>query len=87
MKRVVGLLNKGLYSIMLVKTKHKNFPRGLLGQNTLKRGQWVAYTATVDDNKTKQNMGMLETCILLLQIPNHYILAKFIRRLVDMNLI
>ena len=86
-KRVVGLLNKGLYSIMLVKTKHKNFPRGLLGQNTLKRGQWVAYTATVDDNKTKQNMGMLETCILLLQIPYHYILAKFIRRLVDMNLI
>ena len=33
-KCTVELLKKGLYSIMLVKTAHKQFPRHLLGQST-----------------------------------------------------
>ena len=50
-KSAVELLKKGLYSIMLVKTAHKQFPRCLLGQSTLERGQWVVYTARVNDHK------------------------------------
>ena len=37
-KSAVELLKNGLYSIMLVKTAHKQFPRCLLGQSTLERG-------------------------------------------------
>ena len=48
-KSAVQLLKKGLHSIMLVKTAHKQFSMCLLGQKTLEMGQWVAYTATVND--------------------------------------
>ena len=52
-KSAVELLKKGLYSIMLVKTAHKQFPRHLLGQCTFERGLWVAYTAKINDHKVQ----------------------------------
>ena len=36
---------------MLVKTAHKNFPHQLLGNTTLQRGEWVAYTTDEDSIK------------------------------------
>ena len=36
-KKAMELLKNGLFSIMLVKTAHKQFPRHLLGQSTLKK--------------------------------------------------
>ena len=52
-KSAVELSKRGLYSIMLVKTAHKQFPRQLLGEKNLERGDWVAYTATVDEVKVQ----------------------------------
>ena len=37
-RSTVELLKKGLYSIMLVKIAHKQFPSCLLGQRNLERG-------------------------------------------------
>ena len=48
-KSTAELLKRGLYSIMLVKTVHKQFPRQLLEENNLERGDWVVYTATMDE--------------------------------------
>ena len=53
MKSAVELLKNGLYSVMLVKTAHNQFTRCLLGQSTLGRGKWVAYTATVNGHKVQ----------------------------------
>ena len=39
-KSAVELRKRGLFSIMLVKTAHKNFPRTLLGEACLQRGEW-----------------------------------------------
>ena len=47
-KTAVQLLERGLHIIMVVKTAHRGFPRQLLGEATLERGQWVAYTTTQD---------------------------------------
>ena len=44
-----ALMERGLYSIMLVKTAYKDFPRELLSQNNLQRGEWNAVTAEIDD--------------------------------------
>ena len=52
-KSAVELLKRGLCSIMLVKTAHKQFPRQLLGENNFERGGWVAYTATIDEVKVQ----------------------------------
>ena len=52
-KSAAELLKRGLYSIMLVETAHKQFPRQLLGENNLERGDWVAYTATIDEVKVQ----------------------------------
>ena len=52
-KSAVELLKNGLYTIMLVKTAHEQFPGRLLGQSTLEEGQGVAYTATVNDHKVQ----------------------------------
>ena len=45
------LMRQGLYSIMLVKTAHKDFPRQLLGEEPLQHGEWKAYTADKDGVK------------------------------------
>ena len=42
---------RGLYSFMLVKTAHKDFPRELLGEAPLERGEWVGFSTTKDDVK------------------------------------
>ena len=34
---------------MFVKTTHKDFPRELLSQNNLQRGEWNAVTAEIHD--------------------------------------
>ena len=52
-KSAVELLKMDLYSIILVKTAHKQFPRHLLGQRTIERRKWVAYNATVNDHKVQ----------------------------------
>ena len=48
-KSASALMNAGLYSIMLVKTAHKNYPRELLNESELERGEWVAYSGKLDD--------------------------------------
>ena len=39
------LCKTGLYSIMLVKTAHKDYQCMLLGESDLEREQWVSYSA------------------------------------------
>ena len=50
-KTAVALKQSGLYSIMIVKTAHKRFPREALDSHDLEIGEWVAYNATFDDVK------------------------------------
>ena len=51
MKCASELMKRGLYSIMLVKRAHKDFPCQLLGEETSQRGEWKAYTADKDGVK------------------------------------
>lgn len=49
-KSVIALMKEhGLYSIMLVKTAHKEFPRELLSEKELQRGEWISFSRNVDD--------------------------------------
>ena len=48
-KTAVQLMHKGLYSNLLVKTAHKNYPRAQLGEIALERGEWNSATAEVED--------------------------------------
>ena len=41
----------GLYSNLLVKTAHKKYPRKLLRESDIERGQWVCATAEIDGVK------------------------------------
>ena len=60
-------MERGLYSIMLVKTAHKDFPRELLSLNNLQRGEWNAITAEIDDVE-------LQACHFLdLQLKDSYL--------------
>ena len=40
-KSATALLKRGLYSIMLVKTANRDFPRDLLGETDLEIGEWT----------------------------------------------
>ena len=52
MKSAVQLYNMNdLYSIMLVKTAHKKYPRFLLREETLEHGQWASATAEIEGVK------------------------------------
>ena len=44
-------LRNGLYSIMLVKTAHKNYPKELLAESKLGRGKWNSAHAEIDGVK------------------------------------
>ena len=47
-KSCVQLYNvNGLYSNMLVKTAHKQYPRYMLRENIIKRGEWLTATANI----------------------------------------
>ena len=49
-KTAVKLWNvNGLYSNMLVKTAHKDYPRVLLREKKIERGEWVSAVGTIDD--------------------------------------
>ena len=50
---VIELMNRnGLYSILLVKTAHKNYPRRYLREVPVaERGQWASTTGTMKDVK------------------------------------
>ena len=48
-KTAVALSKVGLYCNMMVKTAHKNFPRDLLNETQLARGEWNAYHTVIDD--------------------------------------
>ena len=48
-KSAVELQKRGLFSIMLVKTAHKNFPQTLLGEACLQRGEWQSCTTEMTD--------------------------------------
>ena len=50
-----------LYSNLLVKTAHKKYPRKLLQESDIERGQWVCATAEIDGVK------LMTTCFLDLQ--------------------
>ena len=50
-KSAVELRKRRLYSIMIVKTAHRNFPRLLLGEPNLQRGRWVACSTVKDEIK------------------------------------
>ena len=45
------LMKRGLYSLMLVKTAHNNFPKELLGETPLERGEWVTFSTIKNDAK------------------------------------
>ena len=61
-KTCVELWNiSGLYSNLLVKTAHKKYPRKLLRESDIERGQWVCATAEIDGVK------LMATCFLDLQ--------------------
>ena len=61
-KTCVELWNiNGLYSNLLVKTAHKKYPRKLLRESNIERGQWVCATAEIDGVK------LMATCFLDLQ--------------------
>lgn len=72
-KTVGELRNRGLYSIMIVKTAHKQYPRLLLPETALQRKEWEAYTATIDgveyqacrflDLKMKDSISTYSTAI------------------------
>ena len=48
-KSAVELRKHVLFSIMLVKTAHKNFPQTLLGEACLQRGEWQSCTTEMID--------------------------------------
>ena len=48
-KSAVELQKRGLFSIMLVKMAHKNFPQTLLGEACLQRGEWQSCTTEMTD--------------------------------------
>ena len=49
-KSAINLMKiNGLYSILLVKTAHKLYPRALLAERELARGEWASATATIED--------------------------------------
>ena len=61
-KTCVELWNiNGLYSNLLVKTAHKKYPRKILRESDIERGQWVCATAEIDGVK------LMATCFLDLQ--------------------
>ena len=47
-KITIALKECGLYSVVLVKTAHRRFPRESLDSHDLAVGEWVAYTANLD---------------------------------------
>ena len=47
-KTAIALKERGLYSVMVVKTAHKRYPRKKLAEHDLSMGEWVAYTAKLD---------------------------------------
>ena len=49
MKLAVELQKSGVFSIVLVKTVHKNFPQTLLGEACLQRGKWQSCTIKMID--------------------------------------
>ena len=50
-KMAIALTQSGLYSIMIVKTAHKRFPREAQDSHDLEIGEWEAYNAIFDDVK------------------------------------
>ena len=46
-KTAICLRKRGLHSIMLVKTAHRNFPKELLNETPIRRGDWVAYSGEI----------------------------------------
>ena len=72
-KTAIALKERGLYSIMLVKTAHKRYPREKMAEHDLSMGEWVAYTANLDgvdlqacsfqDLKLKQFISTCSTII------------------------
>ena len=42
------LIDRGLYSVSLVKTAHKNHPRQLLSDVALSKGEWISAVPTLD---------------------------------------
>ena len=63
LKTAIALMKHGLYCNMLVKTAHKGFPRELLNQTDLSRGEWAAYAADVEGVRVQVN-----NCKIVLQI-------------------
>ena len=55
LKTAIALIKHGLYCNMLVKTAHKGFPRELLNQTCLSRGEWAAYAADVEGVRVQVN--------------------------------
>ena len=72
-KTAIALKDRGLYSVMVVKTAHNRYPREKLAEHNLSVGEWEAYTATFDgvelmacsfqDLKLKQFISTCSTTI------------------------
>ena len=50
-KCATELLKRGLFSIMLMKTTHNDFPKDLLGESDLERGEWIACSTEINGAK------------------------------------
>ena len=57
------MMKHGLYCNVMVKTDHKGFPRELLSQTDLSKGEWAAYAADVEGVRVQVN-----NCKTVLQI-------------------
>ena len=57
------MMKHGLYCNVMVKTAHKGFPRELLSQTDLFKGEWAAYAADVEGVRVQVN-----NCKTVLQI-------------------
>ena len=59
-KSAVELRKHGLFSIMLVKTAHKNFPLTLLGEACLQTGEWQSCTTEMIDGTNLQAVRFVD---------------------------
>ena len=57
-KSAVQLAARGLFSTLMVKTAHKNFPKALLNESspTLERGKWVSAMGLIPDGDPISNL-------------------------------
>ena len=85
LKTALALMKCGLYCNMFIKTAHKGFPRELLNQTDLSRGEWAAYAADVEGVKIQVNNHKIVLQIHLSQRHSTIFLFKTLSLLLYRN--